>query len=141
MPFNGSGGDGPGELVLMFLATLVVEMDFVGGGDGDGGVDGDIGDSDPDNLLVVALELANLGLGEEAHDLPKFKSNQLQPKYNSNSYKYINYIILSSFSHEICVVSRLDVINNRSLLCAHVLQLTLTLHILVLPVVPNRDIQ
>ena len=62
MPLNSSGGDGPGEFILVLLTTLVEEMDFVGGGDGNGGVDRDIGDCNPDDLLVIALELSDFGL-------------------------------------------------------------------------------
>ena len=51
----------------MFLPTLIVEMDFIGGGDGNSGVDGDIGNSNPDDLLIIAFKLGDLCLGEEAH--------------------------------------------------------------------------
>ena len=71
MPLDGGGSDGSGELVLMFLSTLVEEMYFVGGGDGNGGVDRDIGDGNPNNFLVVPFELIDFGFREEAHE--KFK--------------------------------------------------------------------
>ena len=71
MPFDSCGGDGSGKLVLMFLSTLIKEMDFVGSGDGNGGIDGYIGDSNSDNFLVVLLELVDFGFREEAHK--KFK--------------------------------------------------------------------
>ena len=48
------------EFVLMFISTLVEKMYFVGSGDGDGRVDGDVGDSDTDDTLVIAFEIFDL---------------------------------------------------------------------------------
>lgn len=52
----------------MFLSTLIEKMNFVGSGDGNGGIDGDIGDSNPNDLLIVLLEFIDFGFGKEAHD-------------------------------------------------------------------------
>lgn len=46
----------------MFVAGFVEEMDFIGGGDGDGGVDGDVGDSNANDALMIALEIPDLSL-------------------------------------------------------------------------------
>ena len=51
----------------MLIATFVEKVYFVGSGDGNGGVDGHVGDGDADDALVVALEVLDLGLREEAH--------------------------------------------------------------------------
>lgn len=45
----------------MFIATLVEKMYFVGGGDGDGGIDWDVGNSDSNDSLMVALEIFDFG--------------------------------------------------------------------------------
>ena len=46
----------------MLIATFVEKVYFVGSGDGNGGVDGHVGDGDADDALVVALEVLDLGL-------------------------------------------------------------------------------
>lgn len=67
MPFDGSGSNGPGKLILMFLSTFVVEMYFVGSSYSNGRIDRNIGDSDPDNLLIIAFELGYLSFREKTH--------------------------------------------------------------------------
>lgn len=51
----------------MLISAFVEEVYFVGGRDGDGGVDGDVGDADADDPLVVVFEILDLSLREEAH--------------------------------------------------------------------------
>ena len=67
MPFDSSGSDSSRQFVLMFFSTLIEEMDFVGCGDGNGRVDGDIGDSNSNDLFVVLFEFIDFGFREEAH--------------------------------------------------------------------------
>lgn len=62
MPLDGSRSDGPRQFILMFFPTFIVEMDFVGGSDSNSGVDGNIRDCNPDDLLIIAFEFANLSL-------------------------------------------------------------------------------
>lgn len=52
----------------MFVSAFVEEMYFVGGGDGDGGVDRHVGYSYSDDPFVVVLEVLDLCLREEAHN-------------------------------------------------------------------------
>ena len=72
VPFDAGGGDGAGELVLVFVTAFIEEVDLVGGGDGDGGVDGHVGHSYTDDALVVVLQVLDLGLGKKTHPF-KFK--------------------------------------------------------------------
>ena len=67
MPLNGSGSDGPGKLILMFLSSFVVEMYFIGSSYSNRGVDRNIGYCDPDNLLIIAFELRDLSFREKTH--------------------------------------------------------------------------
>ena len=62
MPLDAGRGDGAGEFVLVLVATFIEEVDFVGGGDGDCGIDGHIGDGNSDDPLVVVLQVFDLGL-------------------------------------------------------------------------------
>ena len=65
----------------MLVPTFIEEVDFVGSGDGNGGVDGDVGDSNPNDFLVVLFEFVDFGFREEAHW--KFKySYKIQIKFN-----------------------------------------------------------
>jgi hypothetical protein len=57
VPFDASGSYGPGKLILMFVATLIEEMYFVGSGNGNGGVDGNIRDCDSDDSFVIAFKI------------------------------------------------------------------------------------
>ncbi len=46
----------------MFVSTFVKEMNFIGSRDGDGGIDGNIGDSYPDDAFMVIFEVLDLSL-------------------------------------------------------------------------------
>jgi hypothetical protein len=46
----------------VFVSALIEEVDLVGSGDGDGGVDGHVRDGYPDDSLVVVLEILDLSL-------------------------------------------------------------------------------
>ena len=67
MPLNASGSDRSGEFVLVLVSTLIEEMNFVGSGDGDSWIDGDIRNCDSDDSFVVVLEVFDFSFGEETH--------------------------------------------------------------------------
>lgn len=75
MPLDAGGGDGAWEFVLMFVSTLIEEVYFVGGSDGNGGVDGYIWDCNTDDPLVVSFEIFDLCFWKETH-----KNNDLKFK-------------------------------------------------------------
>ena len=62
MPLDSSRSDSPRKLILMFLTTLIVEMNFIGSSDGNGGVDRNIRDCNPDDLLIISFELSDFCL-------------------------------------------------------------------------------
>lgn len=68
MPLNTSGRDWSGELILMLLSTLIKEMNFIRCGNGNSRINGNVGNWNSDNSLIVILELFDLGFGEKAHD-------------------------------------------------------------------------
>ena len=51
----------------MLVSAFVEEMDFVGSGDSDGGVDGNVRDSYADDPLMIVLEVLDLSFREETH--------------------------------------------------------------------------
>lgn len=67
MPLYACGGNGSREFILVFVTTLIEEMYLVGGGDGDGGIDGHVGNCYPDDPLVIVLEVFYFCFGEETH--------------------------------------------------------------------------
>ena len=67
MPLDAGGRNRAREFILMLVATLIKEMYLVGGGDGNGGIDGHVGDSDPDDTLMVVTQFLDLSLGKETH--------------------------------------------------------------------------
>jgi hypothetical protein len=67
MPLDAGGRNRAREFILMLVATLIEKMYLVGGGDGNGGIDGHVGDSDPDDALMVVPQVLDLSLGKETH--------------------------------------------------------------------------
>lgn len=67
MPLDTGGSNRAREFILMLVATLIEKMYLVGGGDGNGGINGNVGDSDPDDTLMVVPQVLDLSLGKETH--------------------------------------------------------------------------
>ena len=67
MPLDAGGSDRAREFILVFVSALIEEVDLVGSGDGNGGIDGHVGDSDPDDALMIVPQVLYLSLGEETH--------------------------------------------------------------------------
>ena len=67
MPLNASGSDRSREFVLVLVSTLIEEMNFVGSGDGNSWIDGDVGDCDSGDSFMIVLEVFDFSFGEETH--------------------------------------------------------------------------
>lgn len=82
MPFDRSWGNCSGKLILVLLTTFIIQMNFVGSRDGNGGVNRHIRNRDSDNLFIIALKLTDLCFREKAH--ANLNTQKYTYKGNSN---------------------------------------------------------
>lgn len=94
VPLDCSGRDRPRQLILVLLPALVVQMDLIRCRDGDCWVYRHIWYCNSDDLLVIAFQLADLGLWEKAHANLNTNANKKMQILKNETLIQISWIII-----------------------------------------------